>query len=145
VKLAYLRGRSRSTRPITKRPPSWVSYEPSDVEALVIKLAREGNPPSMIGNILRDQYGIPLVKPIVGMSITQILKKAGLAPRIPEDLANLVMRARRLRKHLEKHRKDFSNKRALQVIEAKIHRLSKYYKRKGVLPKDWKYQFEYQF
>jgi len=25
-------------------------------------------------------------------------------------------------------------------VEAKIHRLSKYYKRKGILPSDWQYK-----
>ncbi len=105
-----------------------------------MKLAREGHPPSLIGTILRDQYAIPLVKPITGKTITQILKGAGLAPTIPEDLDNLIRKATRLHTHLEKNRKDLHNKRALQLVEAKIHRLSEYYKRKGVLPENWKYK-----
>ena len=141
-KFAYARGRSRSTRPVSKRPPSWCKYTPEEVEALVVKLAREGKPPSLIGVILRDQYGIPLVKPITGKSILQILQEHNLAPRIPEDLYNLMRKAARLRRHLEKNRKDYSNKRALQIIESKIHRLSKYYKRKGILPEEWKYKYE---
>ena len=141
-KFAYARGRSRSTRPVSKRPPGWCKYTPEEVEALVVKLAREGKPPSLIGVILRDQYGIPLVKPITGKSILQILQEHNLAPRIPEDLYNLMRKAARLRRHLEKNRKDYSNKRALQIIESKIHRLSKYYKRKGILPEDWKYKYE---
>jgi len=133
------KGKSHSTRPVSKRPPIWCRYQPEEVEALVIKLAREGHNPSMIGIILRDQYGIPLVKPIVGKSITRILKENGLAPQIPEDLEMLLRKAARLRAHLEKHKSDKHNKRAMQLVEAKIHRLSDYYKRKGVLPKDWKY------
>jgi len=134
------KGKSHSTRPVSKRPPSWCKYTPEEVEALVIKLAKDGHPPSKIGIILRDQYGIPLVKPITGKKITQILKEAGLAPPIPEDLEALIRRADNLYKHLEKHRKDIHNRRALQLIESKIHRLSDYYKRRGVLPPDWKYE-----
>lgn len=134
------KGKSHSTRPISKRPPSWCKYQPEEVEALVIKLAREGHPPSRIGAILRDQYGIPLVKSITGKSITKILEEAGLKPSIPEDLENLIRKATRLLTHLEKHRKDLHNKRALQLVEAKIHRLSEYYKQKGALSPEWKYE-----
>ncbi|MEM3566774.1 MAG: 30S ribosomal protein S15 [Candidatus Bathyarchaeia archaeon] len=134
------KGKSHSTRPVSKRPPSWCKYQPEEVEALVIKLAREGHPPSRIGTILRDQYAIPLVKPLTGKTITQILKEAELAPSIPEDLGNLLRKAARLSAHLEKHRKDLHNKRALQLVEAKIHKLARYYKREGVLPPNWKYE-----
>jgi small subunit ribosomal protein S15 len=134
------KGKSHSIRPVSKRPPSWCKYQPEEVEALVIKLAKEGNPPSRIGTILRDQYAIPLVKPITGKTITEILKDAGLASTIPEDLGNLLKKAARLAVHLEKNRKDLHNKRALQLIEAKIYKLSRYYKREGVLPQNWKYE-----
>lgn len=133
------KGKSHSTRPVTRRSPSWCRYTSEEVEALVVKLAREGNPPSKIGVILRDQYGIPLVKPIVGKGITEILKDNNMAPSIPEDLEMLLRKASRLHAHLERNRGDKHNKRALQIVEAKIHRLSRYYKRKGVIPQDWKY------
>ena len=90
--------------------------------------------------ILRDQYAIPLVKPITGKTVTKILTEAQLAPTIPEDLTNLIKKAGSLSAHYEKNRSDLHNKRALQVIEAKIHKLSRYYKREGVLPKNWKYE-----
>ncbi|MEM3731496.1 MAG: 30S ribosomal protein S15 [Candidatus Bathyarchaeia archaeon] len=134
------KGKSHQIRPVTKRPPSWCKYQPEEVEALVIKLAKEGNPPSRIGTILRDQYAIPLVKPLTGKTITEILKEAGMAPPIPEDLGNLLKKAESLAVHLEKHKKDLHNKRALQLIEAKIHKLSRYYKREGILPQNWKYE-----
>jgi small subunit ribosomal protein S15 len=54
---------------------------------------KEGNSLSKIGTILRDQYAIPLVKPITGKSISNILEAAGIAPSMPEDLANLVKKA----------------------------------------------------
>ncbi|UCH58221.1 MAG: 30S ribosomal protein S15 [Candidatus Bathyarchaeota archaeon] len=140
--MALMRGRSRSTRPVSKRPPNWVIYQPDEVKALIINLAREGKSQSEIGNILRDEHGIPLVKPITGSGIQGVLVEAGLAPRIPEDLYNLMVRATRLRRHLERNPKDFSNKRGLQLTESKIYALTRYYKKKGFLPQDWRHRDE---
>lgn len=133
-------GKAHQIRPVSKRPPSWCKYQPEEVEALVIKLAKEGYPTSRIGTILRDQHAIPLVKSITGKTITKILKEAQLAPSMPEDLANLIKKAESLTVHYEKNRTDLNNKRSLQIIEAKIHKLSRYYKREGVLPENWKYE-----
>ena len=133
-------GKSHETRPVSKRPPSWCKYQPEEVEAIVIRLAKEGNSASRIGTVLRDQYSIPLVKPIMGKTVTKILKDAQLAPAVPEDLSNLLKKAENLSVHYAKNRADLHNKRALQIIEAKIHKLSRYYKRKGVIAKNWKYE-----
>ncbi len=134
------KGKTRSVRPVSKRQPSWCKYETEEVESIVIRLAREGNSPSRIGTILRDQHGIPLTKPITGKSISHILADADMTPSIPEDLEMLLKKASRLSTHLEKNRMDLINKRSLQTIEAKVHKLSKYYKKKGILPSDWKYE-----
>jgi small subunit ribosomal protein S15 len=134
------KGKSHSTRPVSRRPPSWCKYQPEEVEAFVIKLAKEGHSLSSIGTVLRDQYAIPLVKPITGKSISNILEGAGLAPSLPEDLANLMKKAQSLSVHIDKNKKDLHNKRSMQVIEARIHKLSRYYKRTGVLPRKWKYE-----
>jgi len=134
------KGKSHSIRPVSKRPPNWCKYQSEEVEALVVKLAKEGHSPSRIGTILRDQHSIPLVKPITGKPITKILKEAELAPSMPEDLGNLLKKADSLAAHYEKNKKDVNNKRALQMIEAKIHKISRYYKSVGVLPKNWKYE-----
>ncbi|PLJ77096.1 30S ribosomal protein S15 [Infirmifilum sp. SLHALR2] len=136
------KGRSGSKRPPELKKPDWVDASPEQVENLVVSLYRKGYPPSMIGLILRDQYDIPLVKAVTGKSILQILRERGLAPEVPEDLMNLIRRAIRIRKHLEEHPKDYHSKRGLQLVESKIHRLAKYYKREGVLPPDWKYEPE---
>ena len=141
-KMAYMRGRSLSTRPVSKRPPNWVVYQPDEVKALIINLAREGKPQSLIGNILRDEHGIPLVKPIVGYGIQRVLQEAELAPRIPEDLYNLMVKSTVLRRHLDRNRKDFSNKRGLQISESKIYALTRYYKKRGMLPQDWRHRDE---
>ena len=133
-------GKSRSRRPLSKRPPTWCKYSSEEVEAFVIKLAKEENPPSKIGVILRDQYGIPLVKSIVGKSIKQIILDGGIEIPVPEDLDNLLQKASTLSRHLNKNRSDVLNKRSLQLIVARIRRLAKYYRRSGTLPKDWKYK-----
>ncbi len=134
------RGRSGSTRPVSKKPPLWFKYTPEEVEALIAKLAKEGNSASSIGVILRDRYGVPLVKPITGKSVTEHVTAAGQAQKIPEDLDYLFRRAEGLRKHLEKNRKDYPNKRALATVESKIHRLVKYYKSQGKLQPEWEYK-----
>jgi len=59
---------------------------------------------------------------------------------MPEDFEVLLKKAASLRLHLEKNKKDVHNKRALNLIEAKIHKLSRYYKNKGILSPDWKYE-----
>ena len=141
-KTALMRGKSRSRRPVSKRPPSWVVYQPDEVKALIINLARAGKSPSEIGNILRDEHGIPLVKHIVGYGVLRVLQEADLAPSIPEDIYNQMVQATRLKRHLDRNPKDFGSKRALQLTESRIYRLTRYYKRKGLLPGDWRYRSE---
>jgi len=131
---------AHSTRPVGKRPPAWAKYTSEEVESLIVKLAKEGHNSSRIGVVLRDQYGIPLTKPIAGRPVSEIMKQAGLAPSTPEDLEVLLRKASRLAVHLEKNKKDKYNVRSLQNVEAKIHKLAKYYKREGRLPADWKYE-----
>jgi small subunit ribosomal protein S15 len=133
------KGMSHQTRPVTKRPPAWCRYTAEEVEALIMKLAKEGHPPSKIGTILRDQHGVPLAKPITGKSIAKTLKERNLSSSLPEDLENLLRKATRLHVHYDRNKADLHNKRALQIVEAKIYKLSKYYKKEGVLPPDWKY------
>jgi small subunit ribosomal protein S15 len=112
---------------------------PSEVSSLVMSLSKEGLSPSEIGLNLRDHHAIPLVKPITGKTITQLLSDGDVKKELPEDLENLVEKAIGLQKHIKNHNTDHRNVRSLELIEAKIHRLSKYYKRKGRLAKNWKY------
>lgn len=136
------KGKSHSTRPVRVGPPKWLRFSPEEIEALIIELAKKGYGPSMIGIILRDQYGIPLVKPILGKKITDVLAEHNLLSEIPEDLMFLIKKAVNLRRHLEEHPKDLHAKKGLIDLESKIHRLVKYYKRVGKLPPDWKYEPE---
>ena len=134
------RGKSGSTRPLSRKPPSWCKYNAEEVEALVLKLAKEGNNPSTIGTILRDKYAIPLAKPITGKTINEMLKSAGISAKIPEDLETLMKKADSARRHLEKNKSDKTGKHSLTLIESKIYRLVKYYKAEGILPPQWEYK-----
>lgn len=139
------RGKSGSTRPISKKTPSWCKYTSDEVEELVLKLAREGNSASIIGVLLRDRYAVPLVKSITGKTIKQILATGQQSRALPEDLATLLKKAEDLRKHLDKNKKDYVNKRSLAMVESKIHRLVKYYREKGQLRPDWEYKAAFSY
>jgi len=104
-----------------------------------VKLSDEGLSPTEIGLKLRDEYAIPLVKPILGKSITTILKDNNIRSTMPEDLNRLLQKALGLQKHLKTHNSDHRNVRSLELIESKIHRISKYYKYNGKIPSNWKY------
>jgi small subunit ribosomal protein S15 len=133
------KGKSSSKKPLSKSTPSWMAHKAKEVEMLVMKIAKEGKPSSMIGLVLRDSYGIPDVKAVTGKSITKILGEKKLIPKIPEDLMALIKRAIAIRKHLEENRQDMDALRGLQLTESKIKRIVKYYKRIKKLPVDWKY------
>ncbi|NIR86840.1 30S ribosomal protein S15 [Candidatus Bathyarchaeota archaeon] len=133
-------GKSHSIRPVTIRAPSWISQSPKEVEELVVKYAKDGLTPSQIGIKLRDQHSIPLVKPITKKSVGEILIENDLKPEMPEDLENIVKKAVGLQKHLRANKGDRRNVRSLELIEAKVHRLSVYYKKIGQIPKNWKYK-----
>ena len=119
--------------------PEWIEYSNEEIEELILKLTKEGNSTSMIGIILRDQYGIPDVKLITGQKITKILEKHNQGLEYPEDLMNLIRRAVNIREHLDENPKDLHTRRGLRIIESKIRRLVKYYTREGVLPEGWRY------
>lgn len=135
---ARRKGKSGSKHPVERTHPEW-SIKPEEIEKLIIKLAEEGKPPALIGLILRDSYGVPDIKAALGKKLTKFLEEHGLLPEIPEDLSNLLDKRSNLKKHLKEHPKDLHNKRRLQLIDAKINRLVKYYKREGRLPAGWNY------
>jgi len=133
-------GKSHSIRPVIVRSPSWISQDSKQIEELVVKYAKDDLTSSQIGMKLRDQHAIPLVKSVTKKTVMQILEENKLKPEIPEDLDNIVKRAVGLQKHLKTNKKDFRNIRSLELIEAKVHRLSVYYKKTGQLAKNWKYK-----
>ncbi len=136
------KGRHGSKHPPYKLVPKWVEYKKDQIEDLVIKLAKERHSSAQIGQILRDQYGIPDVKTITKKSISKIMEENKLYPEIPEELMSLLKKVVSLNEHLTRNKKDKLSKRGLRNLESKIRRLGKYYSRIGKLPKDWKYKPE---
>ncbi|XP_009782652.1 small ribosomal subunit protein uS15 [Nicotiana tabacum] len=134
------KGISASALPYKRTPPSWLKISTPDVEDNICKFAKKGLTPSQIGVILRDSHGIAQVKSVTGSKILRILKAHGLAPEIPEDLYHLIKKAVAIRKHLERNRKDKDSKFRLILVESRIHRLARYYKKTKKLPPVWKYE-----
>jgi small subunit ribosomal protein S15 len=135
----HTHGKSHSIRPTSQSSPSWLNQSTDQVSSIVVKLAKDGLSPSEIGLKLRDEQGIPLVKRVLGKSMIEVLAENNIKPEMPEDLDKLVKKALGLQKHLKVHNSDHRNVRSLELVEAKVHRLSKYYKSTGKLPKNWKY------
>ena len=134
------RGKSRSKKPAQLHTP-WVTRKPEEIEEIAVKLAKKGLSSAQVGLALRDQYGIPTVR-IHQVKLSQILKKNGLAPPLPEDLFNLMKKAVNLHAHLERNRKDYTSKRGLELTESKIRRLAKFHIRNKDLPLGWSYDLE---
>ncbi|MHC1631747.1 MAG: 30S ribosomal protein S15 [Methanotrichaceae archaeon] len=133
------KGSSRSRPPFREELPEWCDITKEELEKHILRLYDGGMSPTMIGLNLRDQYGVPDVKQVLGTKLTKFLKENAEVPEIPEDLTNLLRKAIRMRKHLNNNNHDIHNKRWLQLTENKIRRLVKYYRRAGKLPEDWMY------
>ncbi|MDR3223644.1 MAG: 30S ribosomal protein S15 [Methanobrevibacter sp.] len=119
--------------------PEWVMYSDEEIEELILRFNREGRTASEIGIILRDTYGVPSVKNVVGEKITAILRKNDQAGNYPEDILNLIRRAVNIRDHIKENPKDLHSKRGLNIIEFRIRRLGKYYSKEGKLSEGWRY------
>jgi|EP00657_Telonema_sp_P-1_P009971 small subunit ribosomal protein S13e len=134
------KGVAGSSLPYKRTPPAWLKVGTRDIVKTIVTLARKGMNPSMIGMHLRDSMGIPQVKQITGRKIVRILKQHKLAPELPEDLYCLTKRAVSMRKHLERSRKDMDTKYRLILVESRIHRLVRYYKRTKSVPANFRYE-----
>ena len=133
------KGKAGSHKPADKSVPKWVEYSKDEVKRLIVKLKKDDKDSALIGTILKDQYGIPSVKSLTGKSITETIEEAGLKQDLPDDLRNLMRKAVNIREHMQDNNKDLRSKRGLLLIEAKIRRLGKYYRKNKVLKTDWVY------
>jgi len=124
------------------KAPEWSDVSKEELEKTIMKLHDTGISPSRIGLTLRDQYGVPNAKLVIGNSITGFLKDNNALGDIPEDLTNLMRKALHVRKHIKSNKKDVHNKRALQLTENKIRRMVKYYHDSGRLAPEWTYSPE---
>merc|ERR1712118_57402 len=142
------KGISASALPYKRSAPPWLKPDlhrtakdvSHEATTAILKMARKGLTPSQIGVALRDSYAIPQVKQIGGTKILRILRMAGIAPEIPEDLYHLIKKAVSMRKHMEHNRKDQDSKFRLILVESRIHRLARHYIASKRLSKHWKYE-----
>lgn len=139
---ARRKGKSGSKRPLIGTNPEWVPLGPKEILDTVLKLQADGLSTAEIGVRLRDSHAVPNVRLATGKSITQILQEKGVRFELPEDLTNLMRRAVGIQAHLKENRGDLSNRRGLQLTEAKIRRMVRYYKDEGVLPEEWDYSLK---
>merc|ERR1719354_416490 len=111
-------GISASALPFIRKEAKFSTLTPSSVKEMIVTFAKKGMTESQIGVTLRDQYGIPQVRFLTGKKIHRILKKSGVAPKIPEDLYHLIKKAVSIRKHLEKNKNDNDSKFRLNIKES---------------------------
>ncbi len=135
------KGKSGSKKPI-KKTAKWVEYKPKEVMELVVKYANKGFSSAKIGTILRDQYGISSVKLVTKKNISDIMKEKKVYPKLPEDMFNLIKKAVNLMEHMDRNKRDYTSYRGLEETQSKIRRLARYYRKRGAIPKDWKYDPE---
>eukprot|EP01013_Petalomonas_cantuscygni_P022126 TRINITY_DN4220_c0_g2_i1.p3 TRINITY_DN4220_c0_g2~~TRINITY_DN4220_c0_g2_i1.p3 ORF type:complete len:152 (-),score=38.91 TRINITY_DN4220_c0_g2_i1:954-1409(-) len=133
------KGISKRALPYRRTVPSWCKTSTREVVDQICRYAKKGLPPSKIGMHLRDSQGIAQVKNVTGRKVLRILKHEGLAPTIPEDLYHLIKKAVSTQKHLSTSRRDYDAKYHLVLIESRIHRLARYYRRTRMLPPTWRY------
>jgi small subunit ribosomal protein S15 len=136
---AHTHGKSHTNRPTFKNAPSWTIAN-QEIVSKIVDFGKDGLTASEIGLRLRDEFAVPLVKPILGKTITEVLEENNITKTMPEDLERLVRKALGLQKHLNNHNSDKRNVRSLELIESKIHRLSRYYKKNSKIPQNWKYK-----
>jgi small subunit ribosomal protein S13e len=111
-----------------------------EVEEQIVRAAKKGMLSSHIGSLLRDVHGVPLVHGITGGKVLRLLRARGLAPEVPEDLYFLNKKAVAIRKHLDRNRTDVDAKFRLILIESRVHRLVRYYRRAKKIPASWKFE-----
>jgi small subunit ribosomal protein S15 len=127
---ARRKGKAGSVKPFSQKAPDWMERKPEEIEAIIIKLAKQGNQSAKIGLILRDSYGVPDVKIVLGKKLTKVLQEKGLATEEPENIVNLKAKLIKIKEHRAKHKKDMVSKRGEQLVHAKVSRLTNYYKKK---------------
>lgn len=136
-------GKSGSSKPFVSEAPSWSNTDKADVTEIILGLAKAGKTTAEIGTILRDQHAVPNARLVIGMRIGQLLESHDVGGNYPEDMMNLMRQAVAIINHLGAgNHKDLHNKRSLELAEAKIRRLARYYIGEGKLPSDWRYKRE---
>jgi len=103
--------------------PSWVKMKEPELKKIILELS-EKHPPSQIGFILRDQYGIPTTK-IFGKKLKAYLKELDINRN--EDLENAEKKVNTLKEHLKNNITDRSAKHKLQHAQSRLNITRKYF------------------
>ena len=135
-------GKSQSRKPDVEigAMPEGFTGTKAETDDAIVAYAKQGMHQALIGQKLKQENGLRYVKQLYGKRLGAILKEKGYQQQYPQDFFDLLKKATVLRRHLDKNHNDVHNKVRLNRIEAKIWRLTKYYKRSGSLPEDWKYE-----
>ena len=75
------KGKSCSKRPMISENPAWVPLNATEIEDLIVKLAKDGMISAKIGLVLRDQYGVDLFSGTSTVSPTSSSPPARPSPR----------------------------------------------------------------
>lgn len=134
-------GKSKSRKPDVEigTRPEGLTLSNDEIIKLIKEYAKQGKNQTQIGQILKEKHNVPYIRQIFKKRLNVILKENGFKQELPQDLLDLLKRAITLRRHIEKNHNDVHNKTALARVEAKVWRLSNYYKNEKILPSDWKY------
>ena len=109
------------------------------IEELIIEYAKQGTGPAQIGERLKREHGVKYIRQATGKRLGKILEEKGFKNDIPPDMMDLMKRAVRMRKHIDKNKRDVHSTIRLKRTESKIWRLTSYYIGKGALPAKWRY------
>jgi len=100
--------------------PSWIKMKPTELEKIVIDLAKAGEDPAKIGLILRDKYGIPKAK-LLGKKISVILKENKVDFRGKKEIYSAHIE--KLKRHTAKNKHDYPAARAITKRLWTVHKI----------------------
>ena len=103
--------------------PTWVKMQEPELKKIIVELL-EKYPPSQIGMVLRDQYGIPTTR-IYGRKLKEYLTEAGI--EVNEDLDNAEKKVERMKEHLKSNITDRKAKHKFQGAQARLNITRKYF------------------
>jgi small subunit ribosomal protein S15 len=130
-------GKSKSRKPA--QADVRLDADKAKVEKAILEYSKEGLSAAAIGQRIKEKHDAGYLKPLLGKRLNQFLMEKGTKKTIPDDMMALMRKAVGMHKHLDANKRDVYGRLRLARVEAKIWRLSKYYRESGKLPVDWKY------
>src|SRR3989344_7147354 len=94
-----------------------------EIESLVVELAKQGNHPAKIGQILKEKHNVPKIK-LLGKSITKILKEKNIDYK--PDSKIVGEKLKKIEDHYTKNRQDKKSEREIVRLVSLKKRLESY-------------------